>query len=245
MRKQGWKLFLALGLVLSAISCTDGRKVWSSGEKLDSLRQARSLYRAKDYSNAAIALRELLQGGLATGDVLFYYAKSLDVLEGGAAASAELIGYYEQATNWFGTYKSEFAEDENREKAYYNLGVMYYRRTPAQDLHRTKAIWDAARKAGADSVLVKQKQYDLLVFQLPLFDAEMAARSLRDRLTAARTAEELAEADREYQKALKAFDVKPFLGREDNQIQPSDLLLHLLRRWDTVLAERRQELGLR
>lgn len=231
-----------LGLALFLGSCQGGRAAFSSGDRLEDVKKVRTAYQAKDYEESKRLIEAIFQTGFRTGDLAFYYGKTLDVLNGSTNALPEVIAAYEEATNWFGRFRSEFPEDRNRDKAYYNLGVMYSRKSAVQDLHRVLAIWDESRRAGADAILKQEKQYDAMVFQLPLFDAEMTARRIRDGLTRATTAEDLKAVDEDFRRNLKSFQIKPFLERDG--LRPSDLLLELLRRYDDLASERRKELRL-
>ncbi len=240
LRKYTLSLLTSFTLVIFLIlSCSSGsKKVYDSGKNLSKVKQARVAYFAKNYESAAFQLKALLDEGITSGDIYFYYGHALDVNAGGKEFSPEAQKYFELATNWFSTYLSEFPEDQNDEKAYYDLGELYYRVSKNQDLALVKVIWDEGLKKNSNNPFIKAN-YPLLFLQIDYLKHEKTAVLFQEKLLAASQVSEVEAIASQFSKVLKNTDLEEY---KKKQIVPSELLTAVSKNFDKVIEERKKEL---
>lgn len=216
-------ILAGLSLVFFLASCgRSGLKSYhSSDSDLADIKKARIYYLGKKYDVARDMFKALLDRGVRTGDVLYYYAYALDFpgvfvtnAEGGETNVTirnfkEITETYSEAVKWLNAYTSEFPEDNNQDKAMYNLGIMFYRASSHRDLKRVKEVWDLGLRINRSNPYI-EKEYPNLTRQLEFQELIGTVESFLDALRNAKTVPEVETAAATYRSKVTQTDLSKF-----------------------------------
>ncbi len=249
-------LFLVSSILLAFIltSCgSNGLKPYkSSAEDFGAIKTARIIYLGRNYEKARGLFKDLLDRGVRTGDVHYYYAFALDFpgatvtnLENGEEVVRipnfkEITDNYATAVKWLNEYKSEFPEDKNRDKAMYNLGVMFYRDTVDMDLKKVKEVWDLGLRINPGNTYIK-KEYPNLKPKLEYTEARETVASFLTALGEAKTAAEVDQVGSDYRSKVTQLDFSKF----KKWVKNLDEVTRVVTDFDKFIDTRKSELSRR
>lgn len=164
-------------------SCDPPKEAYDSGENFRAIKKARAIFVTKNYPKAQEAFKELIDQGITSGDVYYYYGRCLQFDE----QYSKSIEYYKKALDWFRVYQSEFPEDNNFDKLLYNYGLVHYEK-PNPNYGKTLEIWDIGLKINDKNEFIvnnydmvslthdyRQVQQRIVRFQDELFKAQSEA----------------------------------------------------------------------
>jgi tetratricopeptide (TPR) repeat protein len=209
-------VFLILTMLLLA-SCSQSKLQYQS--KLDrEIRKAQVVFGSKDFEKAYVLLDELIKQGEPSGDVAYYYAHCLNTLKNDSESAQK---YYLAAIKWFDKYESQFLEDNNRDKAYYNIGQLYHRYETLAGYNKAKAIWDIGLKANPDNVYIKQ-YYNNLLLNIEYTEIKSLTEDFLQEYDECNSLADLEKLDKKYKDKIEGYDFKLF--KKQNKEAPEFLV---------------------
>jgi len=237
-------LCIALAVCISSgviTGCGKKRQAYSSPD-YRKVMSVRLMFKAGKFSEALPELEKLAVLPDASGDVLYYYAHCLQRERNDTVRAAE---YYQKAIKWFDIYASEFPEDENYEKAFYNLGIIYYKGSTA-DLQKTKKIWDLGLKRNSKNSNIK-KHYANLLTVLVFSENRDMIKEFMNALNSASDKNEIKKIQNQYSEKIKKIDTAVLKNIRDNNIagigsEEIDLVSDVILRFDDLIKLRMEEL---
>lgn len=197
------KLVFFISIFVLLFTACSARKNYKS-DYYEEIKTGRLFFRAANYEKSLEMFENLLnQYDNVTGDVYYYYGHSLSRVKNDEFVA---VPYYKKAIRWFSEYKSEFPEDKNYDKAFYNMGVAYYK-GDHKDLAKVKKIWDLGLSKNPDNKWIKN-QYDVLKDQLAFARFLENYNAFFEEVGKAASVDEIYLISRKYKKSITEFPLK-------------------------------------
>lgn len=247
-------ILASLSLAIFLVSCGRGglKSYHSSDSDLADIKKARIYYLGKKFDVARDMFKALMDRGVRTGDVLYYYSYALDfpgnfvtnIANGETNVTIpnfkEITENYSEAVKWLNTYTSEFPEDHNQDKAMYNLGIMFYRPSSHRDLKRVKEVWDLGMRINPSNPYIEKEYPNLsrqLEFQLLIETVESFLSELRD----AKTVPDVEKVASTYRSKVTKTD----LSKYEKVVAVPTEVTQAISQFDKLIDSRKEEVSRR
>ncbi len=228
----------AVLLIFILNNCSKGRQEYTS-KHYKKIRNAVITYRARNYTKAKKQFKKLLENDIVTGDILYYYG--FIMYKEKKLKKAHY--FFKKAIEWFSRYKSEFPEDKNYQKAFYNLGILYYEFEKSRDLQKVKKIWQTGLQHDSNNRFIKN-EYDKLLLKIDF-------KKFRTRLAAfiksIKNADNLAELKRikkKYESCIAQKDLSKYNGLPEYQENKREIR-DVVYNFDKLIKNKQNELILK
>ncbi|MBL8992756.1 MAG: hypothetical protein JNM63_05405 [Spirochaetia bacterium] len=247
-------ILATLSLALSLTSCGRGglKSYQSSPSDLAEIKKARIYYLGKKFDVARDMFKSLMARGVRTGDVLYYYAYALDFpgvfvtnVDGSETNVTirnfkEITETYSEAVKWLNRYQSEFPEDNNQDKAMYNLGIMFYRPSSQRNLKRVKEFWDLGLRINPANPYI-EKEYPNLSRQLEFQGLIETVETFLGELKNAKTVPEVESVASSYRSKVTKTD----LSKYEKVVAVPAEVTEAIAQFDKLVESRKEEISRR